>query len=68
NPRISEWPMPRTDTPRLFPDAFRKQLKKVCGDFLNIRLTGGHYISVTGVEWDMCLKRNPYHPLVTLKP
>ena len=28
NPRISEWPMPGTDTPRLFPGAFR-QLNKV---------------------------------------
>ena len=38
--------MPGTDTPKLFPDVFKNNKIKVCGDVLQFTLDKSHYISI----------------------
>ena len=46
NPRISEWPMPGTDTSKAFSGCLQKQKHKICDDFCDLPIDKCHYISV----------------------
>ena len=46
NPRISEWPMPGTDTSKALSGCLQKQKHKICDNFCDLPIDKCHYISV----------------------